>query len=257
MVIEKETQAAMAVMAPRFIVPGSTVSADESDAYDLMHAKYNMRRVNHSREYQALDGTTNNQAESYFSRFRRMHIGQIHRLAPKYLDRYAHEVAFREDTRIWANGRIFLDIVGKCAHALTSRDWCGYLWVFHSASVAHYVLDPSRSAKVPATELAGVPSGVLSCDRYAAYIKMARQHRASYCRFAGRTNDATSSNLATIIPSCCPGHCAGWIRSASSTTSIGGVAKSNRAARTTRLERNTCALPRSGWKPIVMRHWPM
>jgi len=126
MVIEKETQAAMAVLAPRFIVPGSTVSAAESDAYDPMHAKYDMRRVNHSQEYRAEDGTTNNQAESYFSRFRRMHFGQIHKLAPKYLDRYAHEVAYREDTRGWANGRIFLDIVGKCAHALTSRDWCGY-----------------------------------------------------------------------------------------------------------------------------------
>ena len=126
MVIEKETQAATAVLAPRFIVPGSTVSADESDAYDPMHAKYDMRRVNHSREYRAEDGTTNNQAESYFSRFRRMHFGQIHKLAPKYLDRYAHEVAYREDTRGWSNGLIFLDIVGKCAHALTSRDWCGY-----------------------------------------------------------------------------------------------------------------------------------
>ena len=126
MVIEKESQAAMAVLAPRFIVPGSTVSADESDAYDAMHAKYDMRRVNHSMAYRAEDGTTNNQAESYFSRFRRMQFGQIHKLAPKYLDRYAHEVAYREDTRGWANGRIFLDIVGKCAHALTSRDWCGY-----------------------------------------------------------------------------------------------------------------------------------
>ena len=34
----------------------------------------------------------------------------------------AHEMAYREDTRRWSNGHIFLDIVGKCVHALVSRD---------------------------------------------------------------------------------------------------------------------------------------
>ena len=63
---------------------------------------------------------------------------------------------------------VFADVDGKVGHR-----W--YLWVFQSASVAHYVLDPSRSAEVPLAELAGVPSGVLSCDRYAAYVKMARK----------------------------------------------------------------------------------
>jgi hypothetical protein len=102
------------------------ICADESDAYDLLHAKYEVRRVNHSQEYRADDGTTNNLAESYFSRFRRFHIGQIHKAAPKYLDNYANEMAYREDTRRWSNGDIFRDILGKCARALVSRDWCGY-----------------------------------------------------------------------------------------------------------------------------------
>jgi hypothetical protein len=39
---------------------------------------------------------------------------------------YANEMAYREDTRRWSNGDIFRDIVGKCARALASRDWCGY-----------------------------------------------------------------------------------------------------------------------------------
>ena len=81
-----------------------------------------MRRVNHSQEYRSADGATNNQAESYFSRFRRMQFGQVHKLSPKYLDRYAHEVTYREDTRRKPNGWIFLDIARMCAHALTSRD---------------------------------------------------------------------------------------------------------------------------------------
>lgn len=51
--------------------PGAVICADESDAYDLLPARSEVRRVHHSQEYRANDGTTNNLAESYFSRFRR------------------------------------------------------------------------------------------------------------------------------------------------------------------------------------------
>ena len=125
-IVKNENQADLGKLAPAYIAPGTVICADESDAYDLLPAKYELRRVNHSQEYRADDGTTNNLAESYFSRFRRCQIGQIHKLAPKYLDNYANEMAYREDTRRWSNGHIFLDIVGKCARALVSRDWCGY-----------------------------------------------------------------------------------------------------------------------------------
>ncbi len=125
-IVKKETQAAMGKLVPEHVAPGAVICADESDAYDLLHAKYAVRRVNHSQEYRAEDGTTNNQAESYFSRLRRMQIGQIHKVSVKYLDEYANEIAYREDTRRWANGRIFNDIVTRCARTPTSRDWCGY-----------------------------------------------------------------------------------------------------------------------------------
>jgi transposase len=68
-----------------------------------------------------------------------------------------------DETR-WA---VFVDIDGKVGHR-----W--YLWVFHSRSVVHYVLDGTRSTKVVQAELAGVQDGVISCDRYAAYKKFAR-----------------------------------------------------------------------------------
>lgn len=125
-VLKKENQADLGKLAPVYIAKGSVISADESDAYDLLQAKYSVKRVNHSQEYRAGDGTTNNQAESFFSRFRRFQIGQVHRITAKYLDNYANEMAYREDTRRWANGNIFLDILTKCASALVSRDWCGY-----------------------------------------------------------------------------------------------------------------------------------
>lgn len=125
-VIGRENQADVGNLASRFIAPGTHISTDESDAYDLLHAHFPMHRVNHQNEYRADDGTTNNQAESYFSRFRRMEIGQTHKFGIRYLANYANEAAYREDTRRQSNGEIFRDILAKCAHTRTHRDWCGY-----------------------------------------------------------------------------------------------------------------------------------
>ncbi len=62
---------------------------------------------------------------------------------------------------------VFEELEGKVGHR-----W--YLWVFKSATVVCFVLDPSRSAKVPGAALQGVSQGILSVDRYAAYRKFAR-----------------------------------------------------------------------------------
>ena len=125
-VIARENQQDVGALAARFIAPATTISADESDAYDLLHGHYPMRRVNHQREYRAADGTTDNQAESYLSRFRRMQIGQHHQFGLSHLANYANEAAYREDTRRWSNGAIFYDILTKCARTPPHRDWCGY-----------------------------------------------------------------------------------------------------------------------------------
>lgn len=125
-ILKGENQIDVGNLARDFVKKGSTICADESNAYDVLHAKFDTRRVNHSVEYRAPDGTTNNQAESYFSRFRRMQYGQCHKLGNLYLANYANEAAYREDTRRWTNGTIFRDITGKCAHTKTSRNWCGY-----------------------------------------------------------------------------------------------------------------------------------
>jgi transposase len=51
-----------------------------------------------------------------------------------------------------------------------------YLWVFRSASVIFYSLDPSRSAAIPGAHFAGLQGerAILVCDRYSAYKKLAR-----------------------------------------------------------------------------------
>jgi len=125
-IIKAENQSDVNKLATEFVKKGSTICADESNAYDVLHAKFDTRRVNHSVEYRADDGTTNNLAESYFSRFRRMQYGQTHKFGNLYLANYANEAAYREDTRRLPNGAIFTDITRKCAHTKTSRDWCGY-----------------------------------------------------------------------------------------------------------------------------------
>ena len=56
--------------------------------------------------------------------------------------------------------------------------------MFHSQSVVHDVLDPTRSCVVIEDELAGVTQGIISCDRYSAYKRFARLNPGvslSYC----------------------------------------------------------------------------
>jgi transposase len=65
--------------------------------------------------------------------------------------------------------QVFAEQAGKVGHR-----W--YLWVFHTPTVAYYVLDPSRSSKVPSCVLQGVDKGILSVDRYSAYKRYAAMH---------------------------------------------------------------------------------
>jgi transposase-like protein len=125
-ILKAENQADVSKLAGAFVRKGSVICADESNAYDPLHAKFDTRRVNHGIEYRADDGTTNNLAESYFSRFRRMQYGQTHKFGNLYLANYANEAAFREDTRRQSNGAIFLEVTKRCAKTRASRDWCGY-----------------------------------------------------------------------------------------------------------------------------------
>jgi transposase len=97
--------------------------------------------------------------------------GGLQALAPLFapldqalLHKLRSEPHWHADETRWP---VFVELADKVGHR-----W--YLWVFHSRSVVHYVLDESRSATVVQAELAGVDRGFISCDRYAAYKKFAR-----------------------------------------------------------------------------------
>src|SRR3984893_16534166 len=86
------------------VASGSTVHADEAGAWNILHASYPMKRVNHSVEFKSEDGACTNQAESFFSRLRRSEFGIHHRISGRLLEAYARECAWREDNRRAANG---------------------------------------------------------------------------------------------------------------------------------------------------------
>jgi len=104
----------------------TTIHADEAPAYDALAAWYDIKRVNHSVEYSGENGENTNQAESYFSRFRRLQIGQVHHVAPEYLREYAGEIAYREDTRRWSNGDIFRDVIARAFRTAVPAAWRNY-----------------------------------------------------------------------------------------------------------------------------------
>jgi transposase len=98
-------------------------------------------------------------------------VGGLQAIAPlfKPLDmalqlKLRSEPYWHADETRWA---VFADVQGKVGHR-----W--YLWVFHSSSVVHYVIDQTRAADVIVAELAGIEQGVISCDRYSGYKRFAR-----------------------------------------------------------------------------------
>lgn len=97
-------------------------------------------------------------------------------------DKLRGEPHWHADETRW---NVFVDHQDKVGH----RWW---LWVFHSKSVVHFVIDPSRSAEVIEQELSGVEAGIISADRYRAYQKHSRLHPGitlSYC-WAHQRRDA-------------------------------------------------------------------
>ena len=107
------------------IAKGTTVHADESPAWNTLHARFAMQRINHQDGY-SIDGACTNGAESYFSRLRRGEVGHHHHIAGPYLVRYAQEAAWREDLRRVSNGDQVDGVAGLAMRCRPSVDFCGY-----------------------------------------------------------------------------------------------------------------------------------
>ncbi|HEV7267612.1 MAG TPA: IS1595 family transposase [Falsiroseomonas sp.] len=122
-VFRQESDALATIRAK--VKAGSVVHADEAGGWDLLHAFYDVKRINHTLGY-SMGGACTNQAESYFSRLRRAEMGQHHHISGKYLAAYAVEMAWREDTRRRPNGTLHgLATAAALGHPV-SRAWAGY-----------------------------------------------------------------------------------------------------------------------------------
>jgi transposase-like protein len=103
----------------------ATIYADEGSGWDTLHAGWDTHRVNHSVQYYD-KGVCTNQAESYFSRLRRMEVGTHHHIAGPYLRSYAFEASWREDHRRVCNGNQTARVGMAALASGVSRQWAGY-----------------------------------------------------------------------------------------------------------------------------------
>jgi transposase-like protein len=110
------------------IAKGTLINADESPAWNDLHARYEMKRINHEEAY-SLDGACTNWAEEFFSRMRRAEIGHHHHMAGPYLLRYAHSLCGAAAVR--GSGRGLRQ--GKPSRPTAPSR---YLWLLQGASPA-------------------------------------------------------------------------------------------------------------------------
>ena len=120
-----QTEADGVETVAKLIKKGSEVHADEASHWDALHALFPTLRINHSEAY-SLNGSCTNQAESYFSRLRRMVQGQHHHVSARYLHAYAEHAAWIEDHRRLDNGALAKRVVGLAMAHPVSRQWKGY-----------------------------------------------------------------------------------------------------------------------------------
>ena len=109
------------------IARGTEVYADEAAAWNELHGRFTMHRINHQEAYSLGDGVYTNNAEWFFSRMRRVEIGHPHHhVAGPYLARFAQESAWREDHRRDHNGAQVDRVVALAMRNAPSVDFCAY-----------------------------------------------------------------------------------------------------------------------------------
>jgi len=109
----------------KHVTPGAVVTSDEHKAYAMLITHYDLKRVNHSERYSGPNGENINQAESYFSRFRRMQVGQNHFFG-RHLLAYAAESAWRDDNRRNSNSVNARALLGLLLKPNSDGLWRGF-----------------------------------------------------------------------------------------------------------------------------------
>src|SRR4051794_4508147 len=110
---------------PQRIARATVLHADESPAWNQLHARFPMRRPTPQQGH-STEGASTTGAKSYFPRLRRSEVGHHHHIAGPYLLRYAQEAAWREDARRVSNGQQVHGVIRLAMRCPSSVDFCGY-----------------------------------------------------------------------------------------------------------------------------------
>jgi len=93
-------------------------------------------------------------------------------LYTRILERSRSAAHWHMDETRWL---VFVEVEGKAGH----RWW---LWVVVTQDTCVFILDPSRSSRVPADHLGEDAEGIISADRYSAYkVLLGEKIKIAYC----------------------------------------------------------------------------
>lgn len=96
------------------VVLGSHLMSDQFKVYSTLKWLYNHSSVNHDRgQYVDGDVHTNN-AENFFSIFKRGVLGIYHSVSPEHLNKYLNEFTFRYNTRGYSEEERFNLMLSNC-----------------------------------------------------------------------------------------------------------------------------------------------
>ena len=95
----------------------------------------------------------------------------LRRLAPLFAPLREELIARSRSAAHWHADETSWQVFEASSEEVCHR-WC--LWVFWSAEVVIFTLDPTRSARVPKQHFATVTGGVVSVDRYSSYKRLAK-----------------------------------------------------------------------------------
>ena len=100
------------------------VHADEAAGWDVLDQTFWLERVRHKLHY-SNERSNTNQAESFYSRFRRLERTHVH-VSGEYLDLYAGETAWRENNRRVSDAERYLKVLMLTLRHPVSRRFAGY-----------------------------------------------------------------------------------------------------------------------------------
>ena len=117
----------------------------------------------------------------------------LRRLAPLFAPLRQELIARSRRAEHWHADETSWQVFEASNEEACSR-WC--LWVFWSAEVVVFTLDPTRSARVPKEHFATVTGGVVSVDRFSSYKRLAKDTELvlSFCWVHVRRDFITVAN---------------------------------------------------------------